>query len=198
MRLFPRLMPCALAAAMLCTATGAFAGPLLSDMADRTLSCAISEAVHIDAKSETVTTYVVTDDGKTWVDLSLPLTPPVLASSSQDEFTIVIPAQKGQDKGSRIAFIRTFEKPEGGPKNAKPQPVISMHVDGDTVGDTCVAEKGMKPYLKNRFNRVRENQCGNDPTPACIRVLTKECGLELTQECVAKVQPELAKVRDRR
>ncbi len=203
MRLFPRLLSSALPAttllaATLGAATGAMAGPLLSDMTDRTLSCAISPALYIDAKGETVTTFVFPDAGGSWIDVTLPLTSPVLASSSQDEFTLLIPPQKGQAKGEQIAFIRTFEKPEGGGKNAKPVPVISMHVDGDTVGDACVAEKGRQKFLKNRFNSARENSCGNDPTPACEKLLAKTCGLEITQDCVAKLQPELAKARNRR
>lgn len=195
MRVSLRPLRAGLAAAALCAgllATGAQAGPLLADMADRALKCAIEPGFYIDPKGETLSTFAFTNDGKSWTDITLPLVAPGLADSQKDQFVVVLPPGPGQAKASRAAFIRTLEKPEPGTKG-KPRVVVSMHVDGDTVGDECVVEKGRKPYVESRFNSVRENFCGNDPAPTCERLLEKTCGLDLTPACAAAAEPELNK-----
>ncbi|WP_029006035.1 hypothetical protein [Azorhizobium doebereinerae] len=195
MRVFPRPLRAGLAATALCAgliATAAQAGPLLADMADRALKCAIEPGFYIDPKAETLSTFAFSDDGKSWTDITVPLVAPGLADNQKDQFVVVVPAGPGRPKASRVAFIRTLEKPEPGTKG-KPRVVVSMHVDGDTVGDECAVEKGRKPYAESRFDSVRETVCGNDPAPACERLLAKACGPEPTPACTAAAVPELKK-----
>lgn len=168
---------------------GAKAGPLLSDLSDRALKCAVDPAYYIDAKGTTLSTIVFTDTG--WRDLTVPLTSPALVEAATDRLVIEVPAATATDKPQRLAFVRTLEKPEPGSGSRKPRTVISLHVNDDAVGDECFLEKGRKPYVSSRFDSIRESVCGNDPAPTCIALLEKRCGPEPTPACTVEATPAL-------
>ncbi len=185
------MLRAALGAMALLLAVPAFAGPLLQDLADRSLKCAIDPAYYVSPKSESLTTLRWADgEGQPWEDLTVPLAAPVLTLSQPDRFEVVLAGTPTHAKAEHLAFIRTKERD---PATRKLRTVISLHMDGDTVGDECFVEKGRKAYVENRFNTVREFECGNDPAPSCERLLEKTCGPEPTFACATGARPALAK-----
>lgn len=173
------------------TLAGAAAAPLLQDLSDRTLSCAIEPPYYIAPKAESLSTLRFGDaEGAPWDDLNVPLAAPALQKNEADRVEILLPATAGHAKPTLVAFVRTQEKD---PDTGKRRTVISAHINGDTVGDECAVEKGRAPYVTGRFNAVRESVCGNDPAAFCISQLKKLCGPEPTFACTAEAKPKLTK-----
>lgn len=172
-------------------AGSAAAAPLLQDLADRTLVCAIEPPYYIAPKAESLSVLRFGDaEGAPWDDLTVALAAPAVQKDEADRVEILLPATAGHAKPTLVAFVRTKEKDPG---TGKTRTVISAHIDGDTVGDECAVDKGRAPYVTGRFNSVRETVCGNDPTPACVSQLKKLCGPEPTFACTADAKPKLTK-----
>ncbi|WP_341988527.1 hypothetical protein [Azorhizobium sp. AG788] len=172
-------------------AGSATAAPLLQDLSDRTLSCAIEPPYYIAPKAESISVLRFGDaDGAPWDDLTVALAAPALQKAEADRVEILLPATAGHAKPTLVAFVRTKEKDPG---TGKTRTVISGHIDGDTVGDECAVDKGRAPYVTGRFNAVRENVCGNDAVANCASQLKTLCGPEPTFACTADAKPRLTK-----
>lgn len=189
----PALLP-ALAALPLIfvTIAQAAAGTLLADLADRSIGCAANPPFYISRKSETLSTQVFMDGSEgPPLDVTVTLSAPALVASDADRLEVQLPKIEGQAKPQRVVFKRTLEPPEAGAASRKHRMVVSLHVDGDEVGDECVLARGRSEFVSDRFNVIREVLCGNDPAPTCERLLEKRCGPELTVACALAQRPDL-------
>lgn len=170
-------------------AGSAAAAPLLQDLSDRTVHCAVEPPYYIAPKAESVSVLRFGDtETAPWDDLTVALAPPALQKAEADRVEFLLPATPSHAKPTLVAFVRTKERDAS---SGKTRTVISAHINGDTVGDECVVEKGRAPYVTGRFNVVRENVCGNDPVRACITLLKTLCGPEPTYACTVEATPKL-------
>ncbi len=65
----------------------------------------------------------------------------------------------------------------------------SLVIDGSA--QECDASKGMGMMTGSWHDAVRENACGNDPTPECEKELVRLCGKPATAECARRHKARL-------
>jgi hypothetical protein len=124
--------------------------------------------------------YFSRDGSVLWSDgdarSTTPLTSEAIVEDSVDRLTI---SAKPPGAGSRAENL-TFQRGAKG---------YSLVIDGSA--QECDAAKGMGMMTDSWHDAVRENACGNDPTPECEKELVRLCGKPATTECARRHKAKL-------
>jgi hypothetical protein len=147
---------------------GAALADMLSGLRENTLGCGMDFFFFSRDGS------VLWSDGDAKAKTSL--TSETIVENSDDRLTI---SAKPPGAGSRAENL-TFQRGAKG---------YSLVIDGSA--QECDASKGMGMMTDSWHDAARENACGNDPTPECVKELVRLCGKPATAECARRHKAKL-------